>query len=164
MRSAAAILALFVAMPGGSHADGLPDPVALRLQQGITACLGYYARGTPLTSLQKQGFARVGTSGKAVEYTLQPAELRRPIKVRVFTEGQNQNECEIHANYTRRNAHRHAFNLLRATVADAGFRTIREQRFGSKGKTIFQRESLSLFMKTRERDNMLMLKFKLRSR
>lgn len=146
---------LFV-LSAPAKAEHTPDELLVRLEQGIEACLAYYQSGISLKSLERYGFS-FKKAGARIKITL-PNE-RYQTSVRVFTEGYNNLECETHTSYTRNHALKNAFFLTKETVSAAGFQTIQAPNFGSIAKTIFQKGTMSLYMKLRQRDNVLMIKF-----
>jgi hypothetical protein len=124
------LLCSFVVIVIGSlpiNAGDLPGALALRLQQGVQACVAYYKDNAALTSLQQFGFSPKGTGA---EITLAPPVVPNKIKVRVYTEGPQDIECEIHANYTRNDTQKHAFNLTLAVLQKKWlFSTVRTPLF-----------------------------------
>ncbi len=148
----------FGALP--ATAGDLPEALANRLQQGVQACLNYNKDNTALASFQQFGFALKGT-GAGI--TLARPEVRKKIRVCVFTEGPREIKCEVHANYTRNDTHIHAFNLTLAVLSKNGFSRLREHHFSSKAKTFFQDGTTSMFHLIRVKQGKVMIKFKRRN-
>lgn len=153
------VFSFFFALP--VSAEQFPEPLELKLTQGLEACLNYYETGKwPLTALEKHGF--VTEKKEAIIDVILP-NIRRRIYVKTVIEGTSDTECEVHTNYDSRNPRRDGFELIMDTSEAAGFTPKQRHRYSSSAKTVFVKGENSMFMKVRIRGSELMLKFKRRS-
>lgn len=161
-RALPAAMVLVSSLTGGvAVAAPLPDALSQRMQQGVSACLDYYVDGTGIAALSKLGFS-ADTKGMSIE--LLPPEVPRKVRVTTLVEGRNGAECEVHATYVRHDTQKNAHGLTMALADARGFTPKVRHHYASRAKTILLRDTLSVFLKFRDRGNTMSIKFKLRSR
>lgn len=161
MRRLVCTLALLPLGLGPALAADLPAALSERLQQGVQACINYYADDTPITTLIQKGFK---TKGSDAQIVLAPPTVKRKITVTTLVEGPRKGECEVHANFTRSETRKHAFHLTLATFTKNGFGRLKERPYTSRAKTIYTRGPLSMFHKIDMKQGKVMIKFLVRSK